>query len=77
MIKPTKYTDIDLSIIGLSSDILRLLMIDNSLKYNQILGRIINIKGKEAKENFLLALSFLYLLGKVEYYPAEDVISLV
>ncbi|BAX80238.1 ABC-three component system middle component 8 [Labilibaculum antarcticum] len=76
MIKPTKYTNIDLSILGLSSEILRLLIVDGSLKYNQILGKIIHKKGEEAKENFLLALSFLFLLGKVDYYPEEDVIIL-
>lgn len=77
MIKPTKYTNLDLSVLGLSTEILRLLMIDSSLKYNQILGKIIHLKGEAAKENFLLALSFLYLLGKVDYYPEEDAIMLL
>lgn len=77
MIKPTKYTNIDLSVLGLSTEILKLLLSDNTLKYNQIIGRIIHKKGEDAKQNFLLALSFLYLLGKVEYYPEEDVIRLL
>ena len=63
MIKPTKYTNIDLSVLGLSTEILKLLLSENTLKYNQVIGRIIYKKGDEAKHNFLLALSFLYLLG--------------
>ena len=47
------------------------------LKYEQILGKLIYKKGIQATENFLLALSFLYLLGKIKYYPKEDVIELL
>jgi hypothetical protein len=77
MIKPTKYTNIDLSVLGLSTEILRLLLSENVLKYSQIIGRITHKKGEESKRNFLLALNFLYLIGKVEYYPEEDVIKLI
>lgn len=77
MIKPSKYTNIDLSVIGLSSEILKLLLSENPLKYNQVIGRIIHKKGEGVKQNFLLALSFLYLIGKIEYMPNEDVIKLI
>ena len=77
MIKPTKYTNIDLSVIGLSAEILRILQLDSTQKYNQLLDKIIYKKGEEVKENFLLALSFLFLLGKVEYYKQEDVIQVL
>ncbi len=77
MIRPTKYTNIDVSIIGLSAEIIKLLSVDRSLKYNNILGKIIHIKGESAKENFLLALNFLYMLGKIKYYPEEDVLELL
>ena len=73
MIKPTKYTNINLSVIGLSTEILKLFKDDNVQKYDQILGKIIYRKGKQSRENFLLALSFLYLMGKVKYHPKEDV----
>lgn len=77
MIRPTKYTNVDLSVIGLSAEILEILKKDYAQKYNQILGKIIDRKGKEAKSNFLLALSFLFLLGKIKYYPKSDVIELL
>ena len=77
MIKPTKYTNVSLSIIGLSAEILELLKDDTVQKYDQILGKIIYKKGKQAKENFLLALSFLYLLGKIKYHSEKDVLELL
>ena len=77
MLKPTKYTNVDLSVIGLSLEILKLLKNDCAQKYNQILGKLIFKKGKEAEENFLLALSFLFLIGKIKYYKKEDVIELL
>jgi len=77
MIKPTKYTNIELSVIGLSSEILKLLLFESSLKYSQVIGRVIHMRGEGAKQNFLLALSFLYLIGKIEYLPDEDVIRLI
>lgn len=76
MLKPTKYTNINLSVVGLSAEILRTLQLDSTQKYNQLLDKIIYRKGEEAKENFLLALSFLFSLGKVEYYKQEDVVQL-
>ncbi len=77
MIKPTKYTNINLSVLWISSEILVMLKNEKVLKYEQILGKLIYKKGIQATENFLLALSFLYLLGKIKYYPKEDVIELL
>ena len=77
MIKPTKYTNINLSVIGLSIEVLKILKEDYAQEYNQILGKIIFRRGKQAQENFLLALSFLFLMGKIKYHPKEDVIELI
>lgn len=75
MIKPNKYTNVDLSVIGLSAEILKLLKKDQTLKYNQILDKIVYIKGEEAKENFLLSLCFLFLLGKIAFQKTDDIIE--
>ena len=77
MIKPTKYTNINLSIIGLSTVILSVLKEEKAQKYDHILRKIIYKKGKQATENYLLALTFLYSLGKIKYYQKEDVIELL
>ena len=46
-------------------------------RYEQILGKIRYKKGKQASENFLSSLVFLYSLGKIKYYPEEDIIELL
>lgn len=75
MIRVTKYTDINLSVIGISAEILKVLQEDCVQKYNHLLGKVISRKGKQTKENFSLALSFLFLMGKIQYYQKEDVIE--
>jgi len=77
MIKPNKYTNVDLSVIGISVEIIKVLKDDNAQKYNRVLGKIVTKRGKKAQENFLLALCFLYLLGKIKYHQKEDVIELL
>lgn len=77
MIKATKYTNINLSVIGISAEILKLLKNEKVQKYDYILSKIIYKKWKLVKENFLLALSFLYLLWKIKYYPKDDIIELL
>jgi hypothetical protein len=75
MLRITKYTNIDLSVVGISVEIIKILKEDRLQKYNQILGKVINKKGKQAQINFALALSFLFLMGKIKYYQKEDVIE--
>lgn len=77
MLKPNKYTDISLSVIGLSAEILQQLKSDQSQTYNQLFGHVSSKLGDGAKENFLKALVFLFSLGKVKYYQNKDVIELV
>lgn len=77
MLKVNKYTNINLSIAWISFDILKLLKEDKLQKYNDIYNKIIYKKGASAKENFLLALSFLFILGKIKYYQWDDVIELL
>ncbi len=77
MIKITKYTKINVSVIGLSSEILKSLNEDGIQTYDRILGSVVYDYGREAEENFLLALCFLYSVGKIEYYPKKDIIELL
>ena len=77
MIKPNKYTNIDLCVLWLSTYILKVMKDERQQKYSQLLEKVINDKGKESRENLLLSLSFLYLLWKIKYYQKEDVIELL
>jgi hypothetical protein len=76
ILKPNKYTNIGLSVIGLGAGIIELLKNNTCQKYEQLLEKIVNKKGQSSKENFLLALCFLHSLGKVDYYPQQDIIAL-
>jgi len=75
MIRVTKYTDINLSVVGIGAEILKVLQEDRAQKYSHLLERVVSRKGKQAQENFSLALSFLFLMGKIQYYQKEDVIE--
>ncbi|OGE31535.1 hypothetical protein A3C59_05320 [Candidatus Daviesbacteria bacterium RIFCSPHIGHO2_02_FULL_36_13] len=76
MIKPSKYTDINLSIFSVSFSIVSLLKVNRVLKYDELLDKVLLVKGERAKEMFLPSLNFLFSLGKVEYYSELDIFEL-
>ena len=49
----------------------------DSIKYDELLGKVILARGNSAKEVFIPTLSFIYLLGKIEYTKEIDVIEYV
>ncbi len=77
IIKPNKYTRVDVSVVGLSFEIIKLLQQENFLKLNHLLAKLVLSKGEVVRENFVLSLNFLYVLGKLEYYDKNDVLQLV
>ena len=77
MITPNKYLDLDLSILNIGAIILNILKEDTMLKYDELFSKIINSKGENAKDVFLPTLSFLYLLGKIEYNKEMDSIGYI
>lgn len=77
MIKPYKHLNLDLSIINIGSLILKILKESKLMKYDELLNRIIYLKGKDAKYIFLQTLMFLYLLGKIEYVNDDDSIVFI
>lgn len=75
MLKPTKYTNIDVSLIAISCELLKLFNENRIITYPELLSKIISKKGIESKNIFLPALSFLFILGKIEYHQKSDVIE--
>jgi len=75
MLKPTKYTDVNISLLAISSEILKLFKTTDAIPYQELLNKILANKGIEAKNVFLPALSFLFLLGKIEYQGKSDLIQ--
>ncbi len=77
MIKPNKYTNIDLSVVNIGGIILKSLAACPVQKYSELEDAVISSYGISAKVVFLNALSFLYLLGKIDYQPSADAVQLL
>jgi hypothetical protein len=75
MITPHKYLNLNLSVLNLGGLILSILKQEEAVKYDELLHRVLLAKGSNAKEVFLPTLSFLYLLGKIEYRKDIDTIE--
>jgi hypothetical protein len=75
MIAPHKYLNLNLSVLNLGGLILNILKQEEAVKYDDLLQRVLLARGGNAKEVFLPTLSFLYLLGKIEYRKDIDTIE--
>lgn len=72
MIKPDRHTNIDFSVINISTIILSHLNKFYEISYDDLLEKVIDIIGENAKENYPYALNFLFLLGKLKYIEETD-----
>ena len=77
MIAPHKYLDLNLSILNLGGLILNLIKEDGAVKYDELLEKVILARGASVKDVFLPTLSFLYVLGKIEYQKEIDTIEFI
>ena len=74
MIRPTKYTDLNLSILNVASFIIKEFKSEPSLVYNELLDKIIGVLGEKSRFVFIDALSFLYCTGLIEYNLENDAV---
>lgn len=72
MITPTKYMDLDLSVVRVSSIIIKLFKKNRVMEYGEVLEYLISKIGEDVKHVFVPALDFLYLLGMIEYHLQTD-----
>lgn len=77
MLKPGKYTNVSLSVVGISAEILSQLKKEPIQRYVNLQNKITYRLGESAKKNFLFALIFLFSLGKIRYHKKEDAIELL
>jgi hypothetical protein len=77
MLRPDKYTDIQQSVLGVSAELLSVLSRDQAVKFNQLEESVSYKLGESSKENLVLALTFLYSLGKIRYHQKEDIVELI
>lgn len=72
MLRPDKHTNLDYSVLNISSFILKRLMIKDVYTYNDLYLKVKDEMSDKALINFPYAINFLYLLGKVEYLDQTD-----
>jgi hypothetical protein len=72
MIRPDRHMNPDFSVINISAFILKQLNPFYDIGYDDLMKKVIDNIGEEAKENYPYALNFLYLLGKIIYLEQTD-----
>ena len=72
MIKPTKYLNLNYSLINISAILIDEFQQQNIISYDDLLQLTYDKVGKSSKEITPYALNFLFLLGKIEYHQGID-----
>lgn len=75
MLKPDKHTEIKYSVVYLSAVIMKEIQKNGVIKYDELKSALIQKNGNKVTENFEHSLSFLYLLGKINYLQELDSIK--
>ncbi len=77
LLKVDKHSNLELSVVNVSGVVIRILSDRKIVPFDELLGLLVDELGVDVKEVYLAALSFLYLLGKVEYYQNIDSVELL
>jgi hypothetical protein len=75
MLTPRKHLNLDTSVLRISAIMLRELRKRGVMEFERLRGVVIRRVGTDGEITFLPALSFLFLLGKIEYHSKNDVIE--
>lgn len=69
--------DLDVSVISLSTIILKHIKDKKLLSFDEITNYVLQKAGISAKENIIYALNFLFLLNKISYHSGIDFFEFV
>ena len=72
MIKLNKHSDLNLSIINISGLILKDLIENEMMSFNELLISLETKTSSSVNEVFISSLSFLFLIGKISYIQEID-----
>jgi hypothetical protein len=75
MLRPDKHTDIKYSIVFLSTVMMREIQENGIVKYDDLKNSLSVKIGKGITENYEYTLSYLFMLGKIEYVEPLDSIK--
>lgn len=76
MLKPDKHTNPKLSVINVAGLIIAHIKQNDIVGYTDLLNELIQQTSDNVKEIYHYALSFLYLLDKIEYISELDALRL-
>ena len=76
LLLPTKHSSLKYSILNISAMILKTLKENSIIGYIELLEYLKYSIGEDIEDMFLLSLSFLYTLKKIEYIKELDSIRL-
>lgn len=77
ILSPTKHSNLRYSVINVSASIITTLKENGIIEYNDLLATLKKKVGREVGEVFLLSLTFLYILKRIEYIEELDSIRLL
>ena len=72
MITPKKHLNLDASVMRVAAIILRETRKRRIIEFQSLRKKLLRAVGNDSDLVILPALSFLYLMGKIEYYPKND-----
>lgn len=77
MLRPDKHTDIKYSIVFLSAVMMKEILDSGIIKYDDLKNNLVDKIGKGITENYEYTLSYLFMLGKIEYVDKLDSIKAI
>jgi hypothetical protein len=77
MLRPDKNTDIKYSVVFLSAVMMKEINDNGIIKYDDLKSSLVDKIGKGVVENYEYTLSFLFMLGRIEYVSTLDSVKVV
>lgn len=77
MLRPDKNTDIKYSVVFLSAVMMKEINDNGIIKYDDLKSNLVDKIGKGVTENYEYTLSFLFMLGRIEYVSTLDSVKVV
>lgn len=77
MLKPSKHTDPSLSVLNIAGLTIEILQQNKIMTHDDLLASLTHQTSESVKEVYYYTLSFLYLVGKLEYIPEIDGIRIL
>jgi len=76
MLKPSKHADPSLSVLNIAGMTIEILKQNKILTYDDLLATLIDRTSESVKEVYHYGLSFLYIVGKIEYIAEIDALRI-